>query len=136
MIGKKVQKFSGFGQQDSCELVNYLLDILHEDLNRVRKKPYIELKDSNGRPDEEVSKEFWEGFVARNDSIIVDLMYGQYKSTVTCQECKNVSNNFDPFLNIPLPIPKRINFEFYYDPLDFFDKEGNRNKIIDLTQEL
>ena len=35
MIGKKVQKFSGFGQQDSCELINYLLDILHEDLNRI-----------------------------------------------------------------------------------------------------
>jgi len=47
VIGKKVSKFSGFGQQDSCELINYMLDILHEDLNRVKKKPYVEMMDHN-----------------------------------------------------------------------------------------
>jgi ubiquitin C-terminal hydrolase len=49
---------------------------MHEDLNRVIKKPYIEMRDSEGRPDEEVSREHWEAFIARNKSIIVDLMYG------------------------------------------------------------
>jgi hypothetical protein len=39
---------------------------MHEDLNRVIKKPYIEMRDSEGRPDEEVSKEHWEAFIARN----------------------------------------------------------------------
>lgn len=29
----------------------FLLDGLHEDLNRIRKKPYIELKDASGRDD-------------------------------------------------------------------------------------
>ena len=57
MVGKKVVKFSGFGQQDSCEFVQYVLDLIHEDLNRVRKKPYVEMKDSDGRDDEVVSKE-------------------------------------------------------------------------------
>lgn len=66
VVGKRVTKFSGFGQQDSCELINYVLDLLHEDLNRVKQKPYIELKDSEGRPDEEVSREHWNAFLARN----------------------------------------------------------------------
>lgn len=57
---------------------------MHEDLNRVKKKPYIDLEDSNGRPDEEVCAEHWNAFTARNKSIIVDLMYGQLKSTVEC----------------------------------------------------
>ena len=30
----------------------FLLDGLHEDLNRILKKPYIELKDGDDRPDE------------------------------------------------------------------------------------
>ena len=30
----------------------FLLDGLHEDLNRIRTKPYVELKDADGRPDE------------------------------------------------------------------------------------
>ena len=33
------------------ELLAFLLDGLHEDLNRVQEKPYVELKDSDGRPD-------------------------------------------------------------------------------------
>lgn len=59
VVGKRVTKFSGFGQQDSCELINYVLDLMHEDLNRVINKPYVELKDYDGRPDEEISKEHW-----------------------------------------------------------------------------
>lgn len=55
VVGKRVTKFSGYGQQDSCELINYVLDLMHEDLNRVVKKPYIEMKDSDGRPDAVVS---------------------------------------------------------------------------------
>ena len=32
-----------------------MLDLMHEDLNRVKKKPYVEMRDSDGRPDEIVS---------------------------------------------------------------------------------
>jgi ubiquitin carboxyl-terminal hydrolase 4/11/15 len=33
-------------------LLTFLLDGLHEDLNRIKQKPYIELKDSENRSDE------------------------------------------------------------------------------------
>ena len=51
-VGRFAPSFSGYAQQDSQELLTFLLDGLHEDLNRIKKKPYIEIKDSNGRPDE------------------------------------------------------------------------------------
>ncbi|KAJ8791905.1 hypothetical protein J1605_004130 [Eschrichtius robustus] len=50
-VAPRMFKFSGYQQQDSQELLAFLLDGLHEDLNRVKKKPYLELKDANGRPD-------------------------------------------------------------------------------------
>lgn len=50
-----------------------MLDGLHEDLNRVKKKPYVEAKDGDGRPDNEVADEYWQNHLARNDSIIVDV---------------------------------------------------------------
>ena len=53
-IGKYQTAFSSFQQQDSQELLAFLLDGLHEDLNRVTDKPYVELKDSDGRPDVQV----------------------------------------------------------------------------------
>ena len=99
-LGQRISRFSGYGQQDSAELVNYLLDLIHEDLNRVRQKPYVEMSDNNDRPDAEIAKEFWDGFKARNSSIITDLMYGQLKSTVTCLTCRRVANAFDPYLSV------------------------------------
>lgn len=44
-------QFSGYQQHDSQELLGFLLDGLHEDLNRVVVKPYIQTKESGGRAD-------------------------------------------------------------------------------------
>jgi ubiquitin carboxyl-terminal hydrolase 6/32 len=56
-IGKYAPRFNGFQQHDAQEFLAFLLDGLHEDLNRVQNKPYVELKDSDGRSDEIVAKE-------------------------------------------------------------------------------
>ena len=61
-----------------------MIDTIHEDLNRVKVKPYIESTDSNGRSDEIVSAEHWDGFIKWNRSVVVDLFYGQYKSHLVC----------------------------------------------------
>jgi hypothetical protein len=41
-LGKANSQFSGADQQDAQEFLNYMLDMLHEDSNRVRTKPYVE----------------------------------------------------------------------------------------------
>ncbi|XP_064012715.1 ubiquitin carboxyl-terminal hydrolase 4 isoform X2 [Pogoniulus pusillus] len=106
-VGRFAPQFSGYQQQDSQELLAFLLDGLHEDLNRVKKKPYLELKDANGRPDLEVAKEAWENHRLRNDSIIVDIFHGLFKSTLVCPKCSKVSVTFDPFCYLTLPLPLR-----------------------------
>lgn len=63
--------------------------------------------DSNGRPDSIVAKESWLNHLKRNQSIIVDLMQGQFKSKVTCPDCKKESITFDPFLACSIPIPNK-----------------------------
>ena len=113
-LGSRISRFSGYGQQDSAELVNYLLDLIHEDLNRVRTKPYVEMSEDTSRPDAAIAKEFWDGFKARNSSIIVDLMYGQLKSTVTCLTCGRIATAFDPYLSVCLPIVKEEKMDFCY----------------------
>ncbi|XP_031094447.1 ubiquitin carboxyl-terminal hydrolase 9-like isoform X1 [Ipomoea triloba] len=104
-LGRFAPQFSGYNQHDSQELLAFLLDGLHEDLNRVKQKPYIESKDSEGRPDEEVANEFWRYHKARNDSVIVDVSQGQYKSTLVCPDCNKISITFDPFMYLSLPLP-------------------------------
>ncbi|XP_062082489.1 ubiquitin carboxyl-terminal hydrolase 8 isoform X2 [Humulus lupulus] len=104
-LARFAPQFSGFNQHDSQELLAFLLDGLHEDLNRVKCKPYLEVKDGDGRPDVEVADEYWQNHLARNDSIIVDVCQGQYKSTLVCPICRKVSITFDPFMYLSLPLP-------------------------------
>ncbi|XP_048463907.1 ubiquitin carboxyl-terminal hydrolase 15-like [Rhincodon typus] len=119
-VGRFAPQFSGYQQQDSQELLAFLLDGLHEDLNRIRKKPYIQLKDAEGRPDEVVAKEAWENHRKRNDSIIVDIFHGLFKSTLVCPECSKVSVTFDPFcyLTLPLPLKKERTLEVFLVRMD------------------
>jgi ubiquitin carboxyl-terminal hydrolase 4/11/15 len=115
-------QFSGYQQHDSQELLAFLLDGLHEDLNRVRVKPYRETREADGRPDEEVAREAWRAHLDRNDSIIVDLFQGQLKSTLVCPEpgCGRVSVTFDPFMYLSLPLrlrqTRRISLAFLRAP--------------------
>lgn len=52
MIGEFAPRFNGYAQQDSQELTSFLLDGLHEDLNRIIKKPYIEENEDKSIPHE------------------------------------------------------------------------------------
>ncbi|XP_017089550.2 ubiquitin carboxyl-terminal hydrolase 32 isoform X2 [Drosophila bipectinata] len=119
-VNKHAPQFAGGGQHDSQELLEWLLDALHEDLNRVTEKPYSELKDSNGRPDKIVAAEAWSQHHARNQSIIIDLFYGQLKSKVSCLGCGYESVRFDPFslLSLPLPVENYVYLEVLVILLD------------------
>ncbi|KAI5612333.1 ubiquitin carboxyl-terminal hydrolase 19 isoform X1, partial [Silurus asotus] len=100
IVASKASQFTGYAQHDAQEFMAFLLDGLHEDLNRIQNKPYTETVDSDGRQDEVVAEEAWQRHKMRNDSFIVDLFQGQYKS-------KLVSITFDPFLYLPVPLPQK-----------------------------
>ena len=42
-VGRYAPQFVGYAQHDSQELLAFLLDGLHEDLNLVREKPYVDM---------------------------------------------------------------------------------------------
>uniref|UniRef100_UPI00398F4D5B ubiquitin carboxyl-terminal hydrolase 11-like n=1 Tax=Pristiophorus japonicus TaxID=55135 RepID=UPI00398F4D5B len=119
-VGHFAPQFSGYQPHDSQELLAFLLDGLHEDLNRVRRKEYVELKDAEGRQDEVVATEAWANHRRRNDSVIVDIFHGLFKSTLVCPHCGKVSVTFDPFcyLSVPLPVSTERVLEIFLVPMD------------------
>uniref|UniRef100_A0A8C5MHD4 Ubiquitin carboxyl-terminal hydrolase n=1 Tax=Leptobrachium leishanense TaxID=445787 RepID=A0A8C5MHD4_9ANUR len=131
-VGRFAPQFSGYQQQDCQELLAFLLDGLHEDLNRIRKKPYIQLKDADGRPDKVVAEEAWENHIKRNDSVIVDIFHGLFKSTLVCPECAKISVTFDPFcyLTLPLPMKKERSLEVYLVRMDPLSKPMQYKVIV------
>ncbi|KAK9802690.1 hypothetical protein WJX73_007165 [Symbiochloris irregularis] len=104
-LTKFAPQFQGYAQQDGQELLAFLLDGLHEDLNRILDKPYVEDAESPGRSDEQMADEAWTNYRRRNDSVIVDHLQGLYKSTLVCPDCHNRSVKFDPFTYLTLQLP-------------------------------
>ncbi|EDO18549.1 hypothetical protein Kpol_2001p54 [Vanderwaltozyma polyspora DSM 70294] len=111
-VGHFNSMFSGYLQQDSQEFIAFLLDGLHEDLNRITNKPVVEkpsLKPEDDVSNQEVIKKLaddtWNSHLLRNDSIITDIFVGLYKSTLHCPECDNLSVTFDPYNDLTLPLP-------------------------------
>ena len=124
---RKEISFYNNEQQDSQEFLFALLNNLHEDLNRVTNKIYMELKEKGeNETDDQASIRYWDYHKSREDSIIVDLFQGQYKSTIMCKKCGNKSITFDSYMNLQLPIPSKK----LQNQIKFFT--SNR-KVIDLN---
>ncbi|KAK4683648.1 ubiquitin carboxyl-terminal hydrolase 8, partial [Tremellales sp. Uapishka_1] len=105
------QQFSGTDQHDSQEFLSFVLDGLHEDLNRVRiKPPPVEMTPEReaaleNLPPEVASEKEWQIYRMRNDSLIVDLFQGQYRNRLECLTCHKTSTTYDAFMYMSLPVP-------------------------------
>lgn len=89
-------RFANNDQHDSQEFLIFILDGLHEDLNKNSNKKAIlstiqDEADFERLPDWQASALAWERYLATNSSIIVSLFQGQYRSRLTCLTCKHVS---------------------------------------------
>jgi hypothetical protein len=88
--------FAGSDQQDSQEFLSFLLDGLHEDLNRIRAKPPpVEMTPEREAaletlPPAVAAEKEWKIYKMRNDSLIVDLFQGQYRNRMECLTCHKV----------------------------------------------
>ncbi|KAK9692623.1 ubiquitin carboxyl-terminal hydrolase [Basidiobolus ranarum] len=123
-------------QQDCQEFLAFLLDALHEDLNRSQIKLTIEKEESKGQAETEIAHDSWRKYQKRNDSFIVDTFQGQYKSTVKCLECQKPSVSFDPFMFLTLPVSTTKRFiEVEYVPLSLESEKHKIELTTDTTYE-
>ena len=104
IISEFAPQFSGYQQHDSQELIAFMLDGLHEDCNRIAKKPYIaEDPEVEKMPDSERAIRMWSDHKKRNDSVIVDLFHSQVKSTLVCPDCGKVCPSYRDHLHSSPP---------------------------------
>nr|XP_057935463.1 ubiquitin carboxyl-terminal hydrolase 16 isoform X2 [Doryrhamphus excisus] len=104
-VCKKATRFKGFQQQDSQELLRYLLDGMRaEETKRVSVAVTEALKQSvtDGEQLKSVVKEYERNGIPKN---FVDQVFGgEMTSTIMCQQCKTVSVVTEMFLDLSLPV--------------------------------
>jgi ubiquitin carboxyl-terminal hydrolase 2/21 len=123
-IQRFAPRFIGYAQQDAQEFLRYLLEGLHEDVNRVKEKPKPILTEIDEKlSDSEKSAESWSRYLRVDNSKIVDYFVGQLKSTLKCTHCGHCSVTFDPFWDLSLPIPQRAGQVRLAQCLDSFTRE-------------
>ncbi|XP_047513135.1 ubiquitin carboxyl-terminal hydrolase 2-like isoform X2 [Pieris napi] len=117
-------RFMGYSQQDAQEFLRYLLEGLHEDVNRVTIKPKPILTEiDESLSDAAKAAEAWNRYLRMEDSRVGDIFVGQLKSTLRCTYCKHDSVTFDPFWDLSLPIPSRTGTLKLQQCLQHFVKE-------------
>lgn len=116
-LGVHNPMFEGYQQHDSQEFWSYVIDMIHEDSNRILTKPYVANVEGKGKEnDEELGRLSWVAYLKRNYSVITENFIGQFKSRVDCTTpgCHNTSVTFDPFTIISLSIPNLVSQRFDY----------------------
>ncbi|XP_018044853.1 PREDICTED: ubiquitin carboxyl-terminal hydrolase 20-like isoform X4 [Atta colombica] len=123
-IQRFAPRFMGYSQQDAQEFLRYLLEGLHEDVNRVTTKlPPIHGDIPDSYTDMQKAVESWKRYIRSEDSTIVDVFVGQLRSSLRCTSCDHVSVTLDPFWDLSLPIPARSGTVKLSQCLEHFTRE-------------
>ncbi|XP_036104438.1 ubiquitin carboxyl-terminal hydrolase 45 isoform X2 [Molossus molossus] len=109
---QKAPRFKSFQQQDSQELLHYLLDAVRtEETKRIQAGILKAFNNPTTKTaDDETRKKIKAyGSEGVKMNFIDRIFIGELTSTVMCEECANISMVKDPFIDISLPIIEERN---------------------------
>jgi len=116
ILGKFYPTFKNNRQHDAVEAYIKMIDLLHEGLCYQAAIHWVEhIPESQMTLYDKInisSVQSWRSRFENNYSIIQRLFTGQFWSRIKCEECGNLSSNFDPFSIINLPINPNTNTIF------------------------
>ena len=97
--------FSGYGQHDTQEFCRILLEDMNKELNEVKNPPPYKEMPTYKKSKIECDKNFDKIFRERENSLIMDVFYGQLINIFKCK-CDLETFSFEKILDLPLLLPK------------------------------
>jgi ubiquitin C-terminal hydrolase len=136
IIGKMNPLFQGFHPADSKDLLFFILETLHEELNFVNKNMNMNFNIFNIDSSNEnmVFQWFMNDFNLKNNSIITRLFYGINESILKCLGCGKITYSFQTYNLLIFPLIYVYNYKIqkkgYYDgnDINIYDAFESMNK--------
>ena len=125
--------FSGVNANDSKDLLNFLLERLHLELNKASHDNITQInniQDVNQISEEQVKQNFFKVFTKNHKSIISDLFYFTIETKSICGGCGCIKYNFQIsfFLEFPL---EQVNYYLYQNARikSLINKDGSNPEV-------
>ena len=129
LISEMNPLFKGIAANDPKDLVLFLLETIHKELNN----PPLEKKKSNYVPDErnfiQVYNDFTNFYLSKNKSIISDEFHGFTNNMTICELCKNTIHSLQSIIILFFPLEEirkymgyKINSVRMTDCFDYYEK--------------
>ena len=112
LISRLNPQFSKYQSNDAKDLIIYLLQEMHEELNYFGGKKLQKIPQCNQLDESDSFKFFYEVNSKMNFSIISYLFWGIVKQTTICKVCKSTLFNFQYFQYLSFPLYRYANTKF------------------------
>jgi len=130
--------FAGVTANDSKDLINFLLERFHNELNikKDNNQNYIsnEFNNTDQLNEQRMLNLFANEFKMKYNSIISNLFYGTLETKAQCQICKQIKYNFQIFSFIEFPLEKVNQYCFNSGKRSNYNMLNNKNPDIDLYE--
>ena len=143
IFGLKHPNFGGYMQQDCQEFIRLLLEDINKELNEIKIKPnYEEIFYSENTTKEKRNLKYYNFYVLKEKSFIVDIFYTQSITTLICPY-NFKSYYFQMTLDLPLFLPPNkmsikiselIDFNFKEEFISLGNKFSNCKKSLRLKK--
>ena len=133
-ISKENPLFEGITANDSKDLINFLLERFHKELNKVPDKPYknnVVITQKDQLDEKKMFNLFFVDFQKYYDSIISHLFYGVLETKSLCKGCGNIKFNFQIYSFIEFPL-KQVNEYCFRKGKYMKASNNNKNPDVDL----
>jgi len=101
IIGKLNPSFEGMHEADPKDLIFFIFETLHQELNKAKNSPQSNINSNINEKDSfnenKALQNFINDFSNNNKSIISDTFYGTIRSTEKCNICKKIKYSFKTF---------------------------------------
>ena len=134
VLSQENELFAGIQANDSKDLINFLIERLHQELNVIKEKNNNEnFYQINQLNENEALQFFLKDFTSSFNSIISKLFYGILETKSQCKGCNMIKFNFQLYSFLEFPL-QHINQYFYNNGKRPLFTQDGKNPDVDLYE--